>query len=400
MHFNQFISANQQVLTKFYKRIYNTGYIADSGGKLLYPNIALYTETKDFYVVEVFGASERFTDLKVKNHKVSSLEEYIYQFNYQPKGRRANTIPKDPNLITLMNLYFGGTIGDSSFKERFTFLNNWPTKLINPNENPHHVDFGPYANMIFLINCVFVNRQNETFRVKPIRWACICFKGLEKHKYKRELISKLSPNIRTSEDLHGVLHVTNEDNQEMSLYQEFLNLYQFRKLRETTLGDYLNQNNRILLKFFQSDHLLYEVSLKWIEGNPDPEEQFIRPDFLIKRPDGFYDILDLKLPYQDRERLTRGPRKRRNFMSIVEDGLAQLANYADYFSYAKNQEYALVKYGIKVSEPKLIVIIGSYYNYNKDEIYEASRKLDSKFMILDYDTLNLGFLHQEESENN
>ena len=61
---------------------------------------------------------------------------------------------------------------------------------------------------------------------------------------------------------------------------------------------------------------------------------------------------------------------------MVENGIAQLANYEEYFNFEKNREFGLAKYSIKISDPKLILIVGSYENASREELDEASRKIE------------------------
>src|SRR5207248_10770483 len=86
--------------------------------------------------------------------------------------------------------------------------------------------------------------------------------------------------------------------------------------------------------------------------------------------------------------ITKGTHKRRRFIDYVNEGIAQLNNYRDYFSYEMNRNHAFSKYKIKVQEPKLYLIVGSYDNVNDAEVREACRSHRDDLAIIDYDTLN------------
>lgn len=131
---------------------------------------------------------------------------------------------------------------------------------------------------------------------------------------------------------------------------------------------------------------------EWIEGNPKPKEKYIQPDLMLEREDGNYDICDLKTVIASKKRITKGQHCRRRFIDYVEEGIAQLANYDDYFRFKKNADWAWSEYKVKVNSPRLILIVGNYENASRAEIEEAIRRLKSNYQIIDYDTFNALFL--------
>jgi hypothetical protein len=80
-----------------------------------------------------------------------------------------------------------------------------------------------------------------------------------------------------------------------------------------------------------------------------------------------------------------------------------LAHYEAYFTHLENRKYAKDAYNIEVKNPKLILIIGNYENFTREEVDEALRPYQNdKFMIIDYDTLYARFrasagVHIQES---
>jgi hypothetical protein len=113
---------------------------------------------------------------------------------------------------------------------------------------------------------------------------------------------------------------------------------------------------------------------------------------MLRRADGHYDICDLKTAALDRPRLTKGKHRRRRFIDYVYEGVAQLANYEDYFSYEMNRQFARSLYCVEVENPALILIVGTFDNASVDEIQEASRQLRPNYRIIDYDTVNALFV--------
>lgn len=190
----------------------------------------------------------------------------------------------------------------------------------------------------------------------------------------------------------GVHTCTPEKGFALALAGQFANTYLIPRMRETTIGEFLNLQQEIIKKAIGTKKFIYEAHLPWLESHPPNTDEAINPDLMIQRDDGFYDIYELKLPLLDKKSLTKGVRKRRRFIDNVNEGVAQLANYSEYFTFEKNRELALTKYDIKVNNPNLVLVIGNYENANKDEIEEASRPQLQNISIVDYDSLLQMFL--------
>jgi hypothetical protein len=164
------------------------------------------------------------------------------------------------------------------------------------------------------------------------------------------------------------------------------NLYLSVGMGETTIGYILWDHAEILRGALKSNHIEFAPYLRWIEHDGTVEEEAIIPDFMAQREDGFFDIYDLKTAALDRRRITKGQRRRRRFIDYVEEGMAQLANYREYFSYAANAQFAADRYGIQVKSPKLTLIAGSMDNTDAGEVVEACRRYRD-IALIDYDTL-------------
>ena len=94
----------------------------------------------------------------------------------------------------------------------------------------------------------------------------------------------------------------------------------------------------------------------------------------------------------NKKRTTKGKHKRRRFIDAVNEGVAQLANYEEYFNFEKNRDYAYTKFGVKIKNPTIYLIVGNYANIIEDEINEAKRMLKENYKIIDYDTLRNMYL--------
>jgi hypothetical protein len=388
MNIDEVISVNKIVWKNYLNKVTK---IQPKTATFLYPTIMLVTEVDNFFIVELIGFSERHVDLNVKKNKAENLDSYIYQFNYESSIKTDKSTNINSRFFT--RIYLGAKIEEEILNERFFFQERWPTKIVASDKivgTNKIFNFGCINYLEYNDSCI-ANKLSNIYRLKPILHLHCIAKHITKHKYKKHLINQLSGPLKHSDDLKGVLYSDSKYTSTNLIYSQFLNVYSFTKLRETTIGEFLNKNTEIIKGAFNSNNVLYEPEFEWIEGNPEDSEKSIKPDFMIESAEDNWDILDLKLPYWSKSKLTKGPRKRRSFLQIVDDAIAQLANYEDYFSFEKNKEFSKKKYGVVIKNPRLIVVIGNFNNYNQAEIDEASRKLKDNFMIIDYDTLNFKY---------
>ena len=170
---------------------------------------------------------------------------------------------------------------------------------------------------------------------------------------------------------------------------QLANLYLMREARETTLGEFLRDHPDVLTRALGALRFEYEPYLKWVA--PGETQRAINPDLLIQRPDGGWDVYDLKTAALDSRNITKGKEQRRRFIDNVYEGLAQLAHYHDYFTHAENQRYVFEKYGMQVERPNLVLVVGTLDNASPREVVEASRMLNG-IALIDYDTLMQMFL--------
>jgi hypothetical protein len=197
------------------------------------------------------------------------------------------------------------------------------------------------------------------------------------------------------EDEVKATHCVSDDNERRQLLAGHLqSLYLTQSLHETTLGEFFKLHPDIVCRAFNTDKFHYEPYLQWVEHDGTCTDEAINPDLLVRRGDGFYDIYDLKTSLVNKGNVTKGGRKRRRFIDYVEEGVAQLANYREYFKYSGNALLAKEKYEVEVRSPNLILVVGSWENSNVQEVQQACRRYPD-VKIIDYDTLCHLFLGKE-----
>ncbi len=399
MQFKEFIQVNLQIWNKYFNFLSQSitkGRLQLGKGMLLFPNIILFTETEDHFLFELFGVERNFNGLKTKIHKMSSTLTYLYQFD---SGQEGPTFHLNGRNTGFKNLWISREVDSEYLKKRFGFQDKWLTQLHFEGGRGALLSFGKEFKSCFIDNCIIVNRFEEIYRVKHVLHMIIIKKKQTKQDYLDELLERLKVRLKTTDDLFGVHFCESELDESYVLASQFANIFLLPGLRETTIGEFLKNNPIFIKKAFSCKGFLYEPEFRWIEGNPDNTEKSIKPDLMLERTDGYFDICDLKTASLDRLRITKGGRSRRRFIDYVEEGISQLANYEEYFKFEKNKGFAKANHNIKVIEPNLFLIVGSYENTTKEEIKEAARRLKPNFKVIDYDTLNALFLQSYVSRN-
>ena len=347
-----------------------------------YPTMILCIESEGrIFSVELLGVSKERKSLKVKKRDGISIRELtsIHRGNIKEQcffifsgdNVMGNMIFYDHNVLKLH---------DSS---KHPFLDKFKVKFV-PEENVTQLlNFKDDFTTGMIFDCVLAYENNGIFRSRYI-FEMMFFTT---NTTVPELDAQMNIYMkRIPGSLYGVRCLDNIDEESWVKASYLLNLILNDKIHETTIGDYLNDHPDIICKALGYDSIIYEPNLKWIDKTDDNLDQFINPDALLKRADGNYDICDFKKGLLKRKKVTRGERNRRRFIDDVDEGLAQLDNYEEYFSYQKNKDYAKSKYGVNVDCPKKILIIGNIENTIHIEVEQALRGRSNTFVI-DYDLL-------------
>lgn len=393
MEFNEFSREHKRIWNAYLGTISQDlarGKVTLGSGRLLFPNLALYTETGEHFIAELFGCDLRFGGLTERTNREDSAVRYFYQFADNPE----NPLILVEGSMGLVNLLLSREVDVSSVKKRFGFdpQELLPTRLVMKKEGGSLLSFGPRLEYCFLNNCAIVNSFGQFYRMKVILHACVVPKSLSLDSFVAKVGKECAWPVEQSNDLRGIHYVADDLVEGYKLSGQFANLYLVPSIREPNIGKFLHRNPDILRTALECSDLLYEKPFKWIEGKDVPEKD-IQPDFMLKSlMRETWDICDLKKPLLERHNLTKGEHSRRRFVDEVGEGIAQLANYGEYFSYPANSGYAREKYRIEVNSPKFILVIGNYENADYDAIREASRSLREEYAIVDYDTLRSAYL--------
>jgi hypothetical protein len=363
----------------------------------LFPTVIVFTKTPTLYAFELFGARRRYRPLRTKLHEVSSSDVFLGDFKYD--GPTSYLITFEPGsdakrgTADLRRLALSSRRTLDALEARFPgVLNLFPTHLLqvgvsNDVRCTKSFDGSRLAQPLLISNCLITNTLDSIVRARFTNLLVAVPRDIEAQELSgvlRELAGD-DPNY-----LPGVQIV--EQGQQESIVQagQFANLY-LQGLQETTLTQFIEDHFEIIKYALNADQIFFQLNLPWRERNPDPTEEAIQPDIIMRQKDGTWFIIDFKLPLLTKASVTTGGHRRRRFIHTIADGIAQLHNYREYFDYKANRREAFTRLREEVQEPQLMIIVGTSENVDLTEVDEAMRAL-KPIDIVDYDTLIRLFL--------
>jgi hypothetical protein len=358
-----------------------------------YPTMLLICQTPTHFAAELLGVSAQFpVELEVITRTLPSIDSILGKF---PSASTKSLVafPPGGRGIGLSHLALLCQQDDDVFRQRYPELPELhETGLIyggplGPDEAFHPLDLPPDYSDLWLDDVLMLASWHGRVRARYFQAAWLIERTASSSELQRRLRERHPIGADTS-----LLPTASEANRSLVLSAaNFASLAAMDRIGETTITKFLEVNEPILLMALDGVRLIPQPRLKWIEGNPSPDELAIQPDFLLVDAEGRGHICEVKLPLLDRTTLTTGGHKRRKFISAVSDGIAQLANYREYFSFASHRQLLTETYGITIEEPRSILLVGSSENYDPEEDRQAQRML-RPFDLLDYDTLRALFL--------
>lgn len=346
--------------------------------KILYPNMLIVTNCSGFYVAELVGAVEKYSGLIVKRHRETSIYRYFSQFD----GSEPDPVFSFEGVghgLSKLCLAQGEDI--ESMSARFPHLDLYKSRIIREGGHGSPLGFGEGFVSLGIDNCILLNSHNNLKRCKSILYL-----GVVKGSINNAELERLYDDSRSGNKVVAV-HSVDAKDQRVVIGGQLQSMVLFPSLHETTIGEFLKLHPNIIEEVFKSSKVFYEPYLTWEEHDGTCEDVAINPDLLVQRDDGFFDIYDLKTALLDKSKITKASRSRRRFIDYVGEGISQLANYREYFSYPKNAALAKEKYGVEVKDPKLVLVVGSWENVDPVEVEQACRQYGDLVQVIDYDTI-------------
>lgn len=257
-----------------------------------------------------------------------------------------------------------------------------------PGESYFPIDVERLPKLLCMIDVALVGECENVVRARYFQ----AMLAIDRRASSSELDRQLRKRLSTLDDRLKLLpHALGRGAETWVRAANFASLAATRRVGETTIGRFLEQNADVLEGALGAERIVPQPLLPWLTGPSNHGDQAIQPDFLFVDAAGKGHLCELKLPLLDRSSLTKGGHRRREFISAVSEGLAQLANYRDYFSHPRHRELVESRYGVEMVAPRSVLIVGSAENFDEVEAREASR-VYAPVEILDFDTVRALYL--------
>ncbi|WP_406050708.1 hypothetical protein [Kribbella sp. NBC_00889] len=324
-------------------------------GPLLFPRMMVLTETPDWNILELVGVSREYRSLEVRRRKAASVEEYFGLGD----GAPVVTLPGE-------NLFKDATVatevGRRELVDRFPGADKMlGNEFTGPGEQI--LQFAP-GNYSTFDRVLLVHTVGASIRVHWTFFALAIHRSEPADKY----LAFLRNYAQAADHLDpiGTLSVPVGD---LDLKgSPFDSTYLGHGLPDSTVDQFLEDNESILLSAFDATRL---IRRPFLERQEDGDA--LQPDFILETADGNHIVGDLGLP------LLEGKKHHRT--TSVHDGAAALARYADYFTSPEHRAFAQTKYGVDVSDPRKLLVIGTQDTVNPADVTDAAIE------IVDYDSI-------------
>jgi hypothetical protein len=327
-------------------------------GPLLYPRQLVLTETPDWNILELVGISREFRGLEVRKQKAVGIDEY---FGADPAVGPVVVLKTDDRF---QDATIATELGRTALESRFPGIQRMVGReLVGTGENKL-LGFAP-GNYSALERVLLVASTESSVRIRWTFLAIAIHRSEPADKY-REWLQQLvnqAPHL----DPVGTLAVPRGQVEPLLKAEPFAATYQ-HGLHKTTVGEFLQQHEEILLGAFEATQLVREPVLEREDGTA------VTPDFILERPDGSHIVGDLALPLLE---TTKDGKKRRR-STTAADGQQRITEYAEYFKSSAHQAFAKTKFGVEVKDPRKLLVLGTSENPA-----ESTPDLE----LIDYDTI-------------
>jgi len=360
-----------------------------------YPTMSLITETPTHFVIELLGASlgrSRLTPvvraLPSLGHVMGEFPGTNVKFDVQVEETASGSMFKGLSLMSQRGQdAFAARFGSMDGMHDVKFVYNGP---IEDDWSFHPIILKGKVSGVDFVDTVLIADWNGQVRARYFQWAHI----IDRSASSSELLRQLEHRFPIGANTDLISPVLDDERRPLVTAANLAGITAVPKIGETTITDFLEANESILLRALGVDRLIPQPRLEWVEGNPDPSEEWIQPDFLVVDDGGHAHICEVKLPLLDNANVTTGGHKRRRFISPVAEGLAQLANYQEYMTFEPHRRILRERYGVEIVNPRSYLIVGSAENFDQQQVREAQRMI-APVQIVDYDSLRALYLVAE-----
>jgi hypothetical protein len=326
-------------------------------GPLLYPRQLVLTETPDWNILELVGVTREYRSLDVRRQKAAGIDEYFGAAKDQ-----AGTVVVLRNDDRYQDATIATEFGRSALDSRYPSAERIIGRELVGTGESKLLSFTP-GNYTTLERVLLASSVETSVRVRWTFLAIAIHRSEPADKYRQYLQQLV--NEAAHLDPIGTLAVPRGQVEELLKAEPFSATYQ-HGLHKTTVGEFLQQHEEILLSAFGATQLVREPVLEAADGTS------VTPDFILEREDGSHIIGDLALPLLE----TGKDGKKRRRSTTAPDGVARLTQYGEYFKNAENQAFAKTKYDVEVTDPRKLLVLAT-----------SETTTEPGVELVDYDTI-------------
>ncbi|MEU0089580.1 hypothetical protein [Kribbella sp. NPDC006257] len=324
-----------------------TSHSRELPGPLLYPRTMVLTETPDWNILELTGVTREYRSLEVRRQKAVGIDQYF-----------ADAAGSKPVVILReADVYQDATIateaGRSVLRSAYPGAEGLIGRELVGTGDGKLLQFAP-GNYSVLHRVLLASgeRLHWTFLAIAIHRS----EPADKYRNFLQNLVNEAPHI----DPVGTFAVPRGELEQLLKADPFGSTYH-QGLPKTTVGEFLQQHEEILLSAFDATQLIREPVLEADDGTT------LTPDFILERENGSHIVGDFGLPLL--ETAKDGKKRRR----AASGGQARLTQYKEFFSNADNRAFAKTKYGVELSDPRIVLVTSG-----QEDVEGAS---------IDYDTV-------------
>lgn len=362
-----------------------------------FTNILRIAESPTHFICELYGSKEYKPSQRIslsvahKAEKVPSTTSFFVPGNNICDAMTASiTIGGIGNSFTALRI---GTDHDVERVNRIFNLNRFTATIVsNKALLPLKIID---ADCLSLIDIELIRAADLRIFYRIIPSAFIVKKNIMKDRLEKWLTEQVEASAKLCAVTNKIIGLNTTIDLISDTFAKQLISLSNQDVKESTIDSFVLENANYFAKALGYIDAYSQKTLKWIEREPnDPYES--KPDYLMKKGNNCFDILDLKTGALKYKSVTKSLRSGRDgkarirFNDYVSELIAQLHDYKKYFASETNSKWAYMQHGIKVEDPKLIGIVGHYNNFDKDEVDTVLNQYRHNIAIMSYyDVANL-----------
>lgn len=351
----EFVKVNGQFWHEHLKGVsehLTTSHARELPGPLLFPRTMVLTETPDWNILEFVGISREYRSLEVRRQKAVGIDQYFADAS----GSKPVVILREADVY--QDATIATEAGRGALRSNFPGAEGLIGRELVGTGDGKLLQFAP-GNYSVLNRVLLASGTglHWTFLAIAIHRS----EPADKYRAFLENLVNSVPHL----DPVGTFAVPRGELEQLLKAEPFGSTYH-QGLHKTTVGDFLQQHEEILLSAFDATQLIREPVLESEDGTA------LTPDFILERSDGTHIVGDLALPLL--ETAKDGKLRRR---STALGDAARLTQYEDFFKNADNRAFAKTKYDVELTNPRTLLVTAG------QDAAEPSGAVE----LIDYDTV-------------